>query len=115
MGKSIYTVKRTFRCTPSEDKKIQDAANKDGYKNTSAYLRSLINNKPVSDLKLKNKLDHMNYELGKVGTNINQIAKNNNSFLYSADDRKHLMLMVEKINNDLRDIKTYCYTSQSKE
>ena len=77
-----------FRVTDLEKQKIRDRMKECGIKNRARYLRTMAINGCII------KPDHidikqMNYELHKIGVNINQIAKkvNETGNIYSEDIR----------------------------
>ena len=45
-------------------------------------------------------LRELSYEINKIGVNINQIVKNNNSGLYSDDDKEELVNLMNKITEE---------------
>lgn len=75
------------------------------YKNLSECLRDIL----VSDMPARNRdiaraLRDAQYEIHKIGVNINQITRNNNSGLYSIADRESLssqMRRIEKLEAEL--------------
>ncbi|MGF7018767.1 putative Zn-dependent peptidase [Lachnospiraceae bacterium PF1-21] len=69
------------------------------YDNMSDCLRSIM----LADIPQKNKhvlesLLKLQYELRKIGVNVNQIAKDYNSQFYNEKDKKNLFMLLEKIN-----------------
>ncbi|MFD0750623.1 plasmid mobilization relaxosome protein MobC [Mucilaginibacter calamicampi] len=73
-GENRSTVFR-MRLTDKEKEQIQALAKQYGFRNVSKYLRSLItNNKPSSSIDRQTLL-LLNAELGKEGSNLNQIAR----------------------------------------
>ncbi len=86
-----------FRVTPIEREKIRDRMRECGIANMARYLRTMAINGCII------KPDHadikeMNYELHKIGVNINQIAKKTNQTgnIY-AEDVKLLQEMMDTI------------------
>ncbi len=86
-----------FRVTPIEKEKIRDRMRECGIANMARYLRTMAINGCII------KPDHtdikeMNYELHKIGVNINQIAKKTNQTgnIY-AEDVKLLQEMMDTI------------------
>lgn len=63
------------------DKKIEQS-----HLDTSKYLRKVALGEPIVNIDIS-KLDGVIYELNKIGTNINQIAKfcNSNNQIYKSD------------------------------
>ena len=76
------------------------------YKNLSDYLRSLIDDdRPVSEnVEIKNILIKNQYYLNKIGNNINQIVKNNNSNFYNETDKENLLKLLEYLNLNFKKI-----------
>lgn len=70
MKKEVF---KNIRFTKEEWEIIKDRANKTKCKNTSEYIRTAALNKEINvyDLEVLNKLD---YDLRKIGTNINQLV-----------------------------------------
>lgn len=69
-------------------------------KNKSEYIRRLIDlqNTPSKSENVLKELLKMNFQLKKIGNNINQIVKNNNSKLYNENDKKQLVNYFDVIN-----------------
>lgn len=96
-----------FRLDEKTEKKMHIQAVKRGI-STSQYLRMLVDNdssdqnrKKLYEIPSREQyLDYkkMIYEINKIGTNINQIAKNNNSMLYSDKDKAELLVMMKELN-----------------
>ena len=86
-----------FRVTPIEKEKIRDRMRECGIANMARYLRTMAINGCII------KPDHtdikeMNYELHKIGVNINQIAKKTNQTgNIFAEDVKLLQEMMDTI------------------
>lgn len=110
----VYTEHKTFRLEKSVYDKLVKDSKAYGTKNSSEYLRVLIQNRPADNPELRSKLDQLNYEMGKIGVNINQIVKNNNSYMYNSDDKQYLALTMESLNSKLKEIKRYCYSPGKK-
>lgn len=68
------------------------------FKNASECMRQLIvADEPKRNIKLQQILFDVRYELRKIGNNVNQIAKNNNSQFYSDADKRNLKKYLEQI------------------
>ena len=64
----------------------------------SQYLRMLITNRPRGlPRKIRKELERMNQEINRIGVNINQITHNNNSALYSREDKHRLYVFLKQI------------------
>ena len=75
----------------------------------SAYLRQLIQNRPIDHPEIKKLLKELLYEVNRIGNNVNQIAHHINEGFYFKEDRnqllkeqKELELQVAKIAELLR-------------
>lgn len=77
------------------------------YNSMSEFIRcSLEDQKSLSKNKnIKKLLSDNEYFLKKIGNNINQIARNNNSKFYSEIDKKNLLENLENIQNEFKNIK----------
>ena len=70
------------------------AADKKAGGNLSSYIRQLLLSQNMkTNPALQKELQEIRHELNKIGININQIAKNNNSGLYQDSDKR---LLLEK-------------------
>lgn len=93
------------------DDELSDIINKAKQKeiNPSSYIRLVLDANKEYDVAgqyqqqmiLKRELI---YEINKIGNNINQITKNNNSELYSNQDKKRLFNELEEIKKLMREI-----------
>lgn len=63
----------------------------------SQYLRMLITNRPRDYPEIRKELERMNQEINRIGVNINQITHNNNSALYSREDKHRLYVFLKQI------------------
>jgi Bacterial mobilisation protein (MobC). len=111
MKQKILTEQISLRVSKAILKKLKCEAKEMGVSN-STYLRKLISNRPVDDISVKKELDRLNFEIGKIGVNINQIAKGYNSHIITESDKKYLIIMVIEINEKLNEIKKFCYSSK---
>lgn len=87
----------SFRIDENEVKIIEKAEK--NFKNRSEFFRSLLQNfLPVSEQKnIQIELEKLRMEIHKIGINVNQITKNNNSELYFQSDKKNLGKNLERI------------------
>lgn len=58
--------------------------------------------RPLSNPEIKKSLKEIQYEIAKIGNNVNQIVKNNNSYLYSETDKKELKLYFQKLESNFQ-------------
>lgn len=96
-----------FRMTENEYQELKDKAYKRGI-SVSEYLRqAAIYNRGDSDACCKdefilkreyvNELSRLNYEINRVGNNINQIVKDYNSEFYNYADKHKLAELLNEI------------------
>lgn len=87
-----------FRIDEKTDRMLRKKAKKRGV-SISLYLRSIImtEEKSVIDKEQLLVYKELIYEINRIGNNINQIVKNNNSKLYSDDDKHELAAGMEEI------------------
>lgn len=64
----------------------------------SEYLRFMISQKPNDYPEIKFLLRELINEVNHIGTNINQIVHNNNSGIYSENDKERLVAYMRKLN-----------------
>ena len=104
MTKSIMTI--PIRVTPEELAYIKECAEasgaakfKNGRMNLSRYLREqVLRNTGYEDVELARQLRDLQYELRKIGTNVNQIARKINSgFIGSSEDLAELKGYLRQI------------------
>lgn len=67
----------------------------------SQYLRMLITNRPRDYPIIRKELLRLNEEINKIGVNINQIVHNNNSKLYSREDKHRLFVFMKQIKEKI--------------
>lgn len=89
------------RLTPKEKEKLTLQAKEKGFLNTSAYLRYLYKNDKTTIDKRKLTKDYVssiNFNLSKIGTNLNQVSKAlNNKLFIDFDNRK-----LDSVISDLK-------------
>lgn len=107
MGDKIVHV--NLRLTEPEQKHIDKQSGKYGIKR-SEYIRRLIEQDMgrinLSDMKTQETLlqrKELIYEINRIGNNVNQVAKNVNSGLYTEYEKKKLFAMMDKINKLLEE------------
>lgn len=90
-------VPKCFRITEEQDQFVKARCKEKNIKE-SVYLRSLIDRdrgkKPIEVYLEEKKLV---YEINKIGNNINQIVRNNNTHIYNEAEKKKLFALMEKI------------------
>ena len=72
----------------------------------SEFFRRCALKKKIYDFGIKNDLKNVQHELSKIGVNINQIAKNLNSNIYSGAEKdvQEMTEQLENIQEDFRKI-----------
>ena len=74
--------------------------------NESEYIRYLLLNQSEHprSRELEVELMRLRNEINKIGGNINQIVKNNNSHLYRESDKINLIKYMEEINGLIKEL-----------
>lgn len=91
-----YTDKITFRLTQKEYETLKKEAAKK-HLDVSKYVRATITNNPYENKDLVEECRNLNYEINRIGNNINQIANRHNANLYHPDDIEELKIMLNHI------------------
>ena len=102
--KSENTIRKHFKLT-EETARILNERSQAENMNESEYIRYLLLNQsehPISR-ELELEIMRLRNEINRIGVNINQIVKNNNSHMYSEDDKMNLISNMEKISIMLKD------------
>lgn len=102
--KENRTRKIEVRLRPSEYDKVVERSRQAGAKNVTEYIRERIFlNDPGRSGAVAAELKRLNYEIGKIGVNINQIAHRvNGGYGFSHGDFKFLNEKLCQINNLIR-------------
>ena len=96
MKKETMKCRKEIRLYSWELEELQKQAEKMGLSD-SQYLRMLITNRPRDYPEIRLQLERMNQEINRIGVNINQITHNNNSALYSREDKHRLYVFLKQI------------------
>lgn len=70
----------------------------------SQYLRQLITNRPRDYPMIRQELMRLNNEINHIGVNINQIVHNNNSGLYSEEDKHRLYVYMKRLKDMMQKV-----------
>lgn len=97
MADKVHSVRKTLRLMPEEAKELAKKAKGNGM-NEAEYIRLLISQKPNDYPEVRKLLKELINEINRIGININQIVFNNNSGLYSKDDKMQLIAYMRKLN-----------------
>lgn len=98
-----HSIDKLLRLTPEEAKVLAIKA-KDAGLSESAYLRLLINQKPNDYPEIRKMLKVLINEVNRIGVNINQITYNNNTELYSKEDKENLTAYMRKLNLEVKKV-----------
>ena len=96
MKKETMKCRKEIRLYRWELEELQKQAEKMGLSD-SQYLRMLITNRPRDYPEIRKELERMNQEINRIGVNINQITHNNNSALYSREDKHRVHVFLKQI------------------
>ena len=103
--KGENTLRKHFKLT-EETARILTERSKAENMNESEYIRFLLLNQSMHprsrDLELE--VMRLRNEINKIGLNVNQIVKNNNSHLYRESDKINLIRYIEEINELLKEL-----------
>ncbi|CUX62351.1 hypothetical protein BN3590_02722 [Clostridium sp. C105KSO15] len=103
MADSIHCIKKTLRLMPEEAKVLAEKARDVGM-NEAEYIRLLIRQKPIDYPEIRKLLKSLINEVNRIGININQIVFNNNSEIYSEDDKSRLVAYMRKLNTSVNEV-----------
>ena len=88
--------RKEIRLSSAELEELQKQAAEMGVTD-SQFLRMLITNRPRDYPAIRQELQRLNNEINHIGVNINQITHNNNSALYSREDKHRLYVFLKQI------------------
>ena len=117
MGKEAKTEIVKIRMTAKEKAELQNLAGQH-HMNMSDYIRRVSARPPnVTKDEFEDSVTRVIYEINKIGVNINQIVKNNNSHIYSEDDKIKILQLMNEIRFALIEFVeypriNYCYTDE---
>ncbi len=96
--KSENVIRKHFKLT-EETARVLEERSKAENMNESEYIRYLLMNQPEHPRSRELELEMMRLrnEINKIGVNVNQIVKNNNSYLYKEEDKNQLKTYLEEI------------------
>ena len=97
MADKVHCIRKTLRLMPEEAKMLAKKACDNGM-NEAEYIRLLISQKPNDYPEVRKIMKELINEVNRIGININQIVFNNNSGLYSKDDKTQLIAYMRKLN-----------------
>jgi len=103
MADSIHCIRKTLRLKPEEAKELALKA-AEASMCEADYVRLLITQKPMDYPEIRKLLKTLINEVNAVGTNINQIARNCNSYLYRKEEKELLLAYMKKINRAMQEV-----------
>lgn len=101
--KGENTLRKHFKLTEETAKLLAECSKAENM-NESEYIRYLLMNQS-GHLKSKD-MELMRNEVNKIGLNVNQIVKNNNSHLYRESDKINLIKHMEEIKGMIEELVT---------
>ena len=98
--KGENTLRKHFKLTEETAKLLAERSKAENM-NESEYIRYLLLNQSENPRSRELELEIMRLrnEINKIGGNINQIVKNNNSHMYSEHDKMELKSQVNKVTD----------------
>ncbi|MDE5910053.1 MAG: MobC family plasmid mobilization relaxosome protein [Lachnospiraceae bacterium] len=96
--KGENVIRKHFKLTEETAKLLAERSKAENM-NESEYIRYLLLNQSEHPRSRKLELEIMRLrnEINKIGVNINQIVKNNNSHIYSEDDKIKILQLMNEI------------------
>ena len=109
--KGENVIRKHFKLT-EETAKLLEERSKAESMNESEYIRYLLLNQSENPRSKELELEIMRLrnEINKIGLNVNQIVKNNNSHLYRESDKINLIKYMEEINGLVEELVTMLVT-----
>lgn len=96
-----YTEKITVRFTKKEYETLRKEAGR-RHMDMSKYIRATVTKEPYENKELVEECRNLNYEINRIGNNINQIAHRHNENLYHPDDIMELKELMEHLWDAVR-------------
>ena len=100
--KGENVIRKHFKLTEETAKLLAERSRVENM-NESEYIRYLLLNQSENprSRELEVEVMRLRNEINKIGINVNQIVKNNNSYIYSMSDKKELLLKMDSIRDIL--------------
>ena len=100
--KGENVIRKHFKLTEETAKLLVERSKAESM-NESEYIRYLLLNQSENprSRELEVEVMRLRNEINKIGINVNQIVKNNNSYIYSMSDKKELLLKMDSIRDIL--------------
>lgn len=103
MNSGKKTMNKLFRLSESEASLLKEKATANGM-TESEYIRFMIRQKPNDYPEIRKLLKDTINEVNHIGTNINQIVKNNNSSFYKKEDKIKLTAYMQRVDDTLQKV-----------
>jgi hypothetical protein len=100
-----------IRFTQEDLEKIQQESKEKGM-NVSQYIRSCVKGGLYDNPDLRKELRTLNYEIHKIGVNVNQIACHSNLGILTMSEREILLELMKDIRKGVLGITAYCNGSR---
>ena len=94
---------KAFRLSEAEAMNLANSAACHGMKESN-YIRKCIARGPKDNKEIVILLHDFMNELQRIGRNINQIVKNNNSGLYLQADKDALLIYMKRLNASVQEV-----------
>lgn len=92
-----------FRLTRVEAEELSRRAAEAGM-SESDYLRLCLSSSPNDFPEIRKMIREMINEINHVGTNINQITRNNNAGIYIPEDKIRLIAYMKRLSNGMNKV-----------
>lgn len=96
-------LRKAYRLTKEQDEELKRKVEELGM-TESEFIRLLITEKPKDYPEIRQLLSGLVGEVNRIGVNINEIVRNNNSSLYSDSDKSRLFAYMIKLNEKLNKV-----------
>ena len=103
MGNEVRNIQKTFLMNRTEAEDLARQAAEEGI-SEGKLIRLRIRNKPYDYADIRIMLRDMMTELNRIGVNINQIVKNNNSGLYLPSDKDRLLAYMQRLSSSMAEV-----------
>ncbi len=115
-GKDIRGEKVEVRLTRREKRLLKKRSGED----MSKYIRDIIFKEQLpadpalikSQKELRESVSNLKKEINRIGVNINQIVKNNNSSFYSNAEKRNLFVLMGEIDQKIQEIEEKIYQNK---
>ena len=93
-------LRKAYRLTEEQNDELQAKVSELGM-TESEFIRLLITQRPKDYPEIRQMLNSLINEVNRIGVNINEIVHNNNSMLYSDNDKTRLIAYMQRLNEVL--------------